>query len=419
MRRFQRDGPGRKLESMSRNLAKTLVRNGAGRTAWLVVAIVLAVVASACEPTPAGGGASPGTGAATGVPGTGAPGTGTPGTGTSGPGSASETRSPDAARVSGKPGHVFVINLENKGYDKVWGPDSAASYLSKTLRAQGVLLSQYYGIAHNSNPDYLAQISGQGSNEMTRNDCPTYAPFQQKGTTEPGQVQGTGCVYPASVPTVAGQLSSAGKTWKGYMEDMQSPCQHPVLGTKDDHQSAKVGDQYATRHNPFVYFEAITSSPECQQNVVDFTHLSRDLKSADTTPNLSYITPNLCNDGHDTPCVDGSPGGLESADNWLRQQVPAILDSQAFKQDGVLVITFDEADGHTSGPSGVPGGTAGGRVGALVLSPFTQGGTTTDRMYNHYSLLASIEDIFSLPRIGHAGASGLNSFGPDVFNARS
>jgi hypothetical protein len=409
---------------MSRNAAKPSGQNGAGRTAWLVLAIVLAVAASACEPAPPGGGPSPGTSAATAVPDTGTPDTGTPGAGTPstvtpGPGSAGGTRSPGAAQASGKPKHVFVINLENKGYDKVWGAGSAAPYLSQTLRAQGVLLSQYYGIAHNSNPDYLAQISGQASNEMTRKDCPTYARFQQTGTTEPGQVQGTGCVYPSSVPTVAGQLSAAGKTWKGYMEDMGTPCQHPAPGAKDDHQGAQVGDQYATRHNPFVYFEAITSSPDCQKNVVDFTNFAGDLKSADTTPNLSYITPNLCNDGHDSPCVDGSPGGLESADAWLRQQVPAILDSPAFRQDGMLVITFDEAEGKTSGPSGIPGGTAGGRVGALVLSPFAKGGTTSGRMYNHYSLLASIEDIFSVPRLGYAGAPGLNGFGPDVFNASS
>ena len=153
--------------------------------------------------------------------------------------------------------------------------------------------------------------------------------------------------------------------------------------------------------------------------MVAFTHLADDLKSVPTTPNLSYITPNLCNDGHDSPCVHGSPGGLTSADAWLHQQVPAILDSPAYKHDGVLVITFDETETKTSAPSeGVPGGTAGGRVGALVISPFTKGGTRTDTMYNHYSLLASIEDIFSVPRLGYAGAPGLNSFGPDVFNAR-
>ncbi|WP_427131220.1 alkaline phosphatase family protein [Pseudarthrobacter sp. S9] len=312
-----------------------------------------------------------------------------------------------------------MINLENKGYDKVWGAGSAAPYLSRTLRGKGVLLSEYYGIAHNSNPNYLAQISGQASNEMTRDDCPTYARFNQTGTASLGQVQGTGCVYPASVPTIAGQLSAAGKTWKGYMEDMQTPCRHPEVGAKDDSQGAKMGDQYATRHNPFVYFEAITSSPDCQSNVVDFGNLAGDLQSIDSTPNLSYISPNLCNDGHDSPCVDGSQGGLAASDSWLSQQVPAILDSPAFKQDGMLVITFDESEGKTVGPSGIPGGTAGGRIGALVLSPFTKGGTTSAKPYNHFSLLASIEDIFSLPRLGNAGAPGLKSFGTDVFNAGS
>jgi hypothetical protein len=385
---------------MSRNTFKILGLDSAARPAALILAATLAVAATACEPTPPGGGPSPGQDKTTAAP-------GTPAT----------TPSAEPTQAQGKPGHVFVINLENHDYNDVWGAGSAAPYLSKTLRAEGVLLSRYYGIDHNSLPDYLAQISGQGSNAMTRADCPVYAGFKQTGTSELSQVQGTGCVYPASVPTLAGQLSSAGKTWKGYMEDMGTPCQHPEPGSKDDHHKAKEGDQYATRHNPFVYFEEITSSPDCQKNVVDYTHFADDLKSTDATPNLSFITPNLCNDGHDSPCVDGNPGGLESADGWLQQQVPAILDSPAYKQDGMLVITFDETEAKISAPSGVPGGTAGGRVGALVISPFTKGGTTSDRMYNHYSLLASIEDIFSVPRLGYAGAPGLNSFGPDVFNA--
>jgi hypothetical protein len=140
---------------------------------------------------------------------------------------------------------------------------------------------------------------------------------------------------------------------------------------------------------------------------VNFDQLAGDLASVQTTPNLSYITPNLCNDGHDSPCADGRPGGLVSADAWLKQQVPMIMDSPAFKQDGMLVITFDEAEGNAAGPaSGIPGGTAGGRIGALVLSPQVRGGTSSDRLYNHFSLLASIEDIFSLPYLGYAGAPG-------------
>lgn len=326
--------------------------------------------------------------------------------------------------------HVFVINLENKGYDETWGPASAAPYLSQTLRGQGVLLNQYYGTAHNSQPNYVAQISGQGPNPQMQSDCQTYSPFLGTGTASPGQAVGDGCVFPATVPTVAGQLKDAGETWKGYMEDMGSACRHPALGAVDDTQKARAGDQYAARHNPFVYFAGITGSPDCAANDVDLAALKTDLASPATTPNLSMITPNLCHDGHDSPCIDGQAGGLASADEWLKQWVPAITSSPAFKQDGVLVITFDESDGPQSdasaccgegpGPNApLPGitGMGGGRVGALVLSPFTKGGTWSTTPYNHYGLLASIEDTFGLPYLGYAGTPGLNRFGLDVYNA--
>lgn len=338
--------------------------------------------------------------------------------------------------ASGSPlpaaGHVFVINLENKGYDETWGPDSPAPYLSKTLRSKGVLLNQYFGTAHNSLPNYIGQISGQGPNPQTQGDCQTYSPFVGTQTVSPGQAVGDGCVYPASVPTVAGQLTSSGRSWKGYMEDMGTPCRHPALGAVDDTQRAKVGDQYAARHNPFVYFAGITGSADCGKRVVDQSKLPADLSSVASTPSLSYITPNLCHDGHDAPCVDGQPGGLVSADAWLKKWVPAITNSPAFRKDGVLVITFDESDspasdasaccGEGPGPnSPLPGitGLGGGRVGALVLSPFVKGGTFSTTPYNHYSLLASIEDLFALPYLGYAASKGLNRFGLDVYNAGS
>ncbi|WP_415856213.1 alkaline phosphatase family protein [Sinomonas sp. G460-2] len=325
--------------------------------------------------------------------------------------------------------HVFVINLENKGFDETWGPASQAPYLSQTLRSQGALLNSYYGIGHNSLDNYIAQVSGQGPNPQTQGDCQVYSPFVQTGTAPQGQAVGSGCVYPQGVTTVADQLTAAGKTWKGYMEDMGTPCRHPQLGAADGTQKARVGDQYAARHNPFVYFQSIIGSPACAANDVDLSALSGDLASALTTPSVSFITPNLCHDGHDAPCVDGEPGGLASADAWLKNWVPTITNSPAFKQDGVLVITFDESDGPQQdasaccgegpGPnSPLPGitGLGGGRVGALVLSPFTAGGTWSTTSYNHYSLLASIEDLFGLPYLGYAGTPGLNRFGLDVYN---
>ncbi len=326
-------------------------------------------------------------------------------------------------------GHVFVINLENKGYDETFGPDSPAPYLSKTLTAQGQLLTQYYGTAHNSLPNYIAQISGQGPNPQTQGDCQVYSDFVQTGTVAPEQAVGDGCVYPESVKTVADQLEARGLTWKAYMEDMGTPCRHPEPNTQDDTQQAEVGDQYAARHNPFVYFKSIRDSASCPQNDVDLAQLPGDLADGSTTANLTYITPNLCNDGHDSPCVDGRPGGLVSADEWLKTWVPKILASPAYKRDGLLVVTFDEADvedpsgadaccGEGPGPnSPMPGiyGMGGGRTGAVLLSPFIEPGTWNNTEYNHYSLLRSIEDTFGLAPLGYA--SEARGFGYDVWGA--
>jgi phospholipase C len=326
-------------------------------------------------------------------------------------------------------GHVFVLNLENKGFDETFGASSPAPYLSRTLRAQGQLLTQYYGIAHNSLGNYIAQISGQGPNLGTQADCPWYTNFVKVGQNADGQAIGQGCVYPTSVPTVADQFTAKGLTWKAYQEDMATPCRHPQVGRLDDTQKARVGDQYAVRHNPFMYFHSVIDSPDCAKNDVPLEALSADLKTASATPDLTYITPNLCNDGHDSPCVDGRPGGLAAADAFLQNWVPRILASPAYQHDGLLVIAFDEADGvrdasaccgEGAGPNTpLPGifGPGGGRTGALVLSPFVAAGSWNNTGYNHYGLLRTIEDTFGLPHLGYAAAPQVRAFGFDVYAA--
>src|SRR5436309_3300614 len=102
-------------------------------------------------------------------------------------------------------------------------------------------------------------------------------------------------------------------------------CRPPALGSTAYTQQAHVGDEYAARHDPFVYFHSIIDSPACATRVVALDQLSHDLQATTTTPNLAVITPNLCNVGHDAPCVDGRTGGLVSADAWLRTWIPKIL----------------------------------------------------------------------------------------------
>ncbi|MEI9982902.1 MAG: alkaline phosphatase family protein [Aliidongia sp.] len=125
-----------------------------------------------------------------------------------------------AAQALPPVGHVFVIVLENEGYDKTFGAKTEAPYLARSLSAKGALLTQYFGTGHNSLDNYLAMISGQASTPETRADCGVFADFVQTGTTPDGQAIGHGCVYPANVKTLADQLSAAKLGWRGYMEDM-------------------------------------------------------------------------------------------------------------------------------------------------------------------------------------------------------
>lgn len=329
--------------------------------------------------------------------------------------------------------HVFIIVLENKSFTETFGPNSPAPFLSKQLTSQGELLTNYFAIGHNSAPNYLALVSGQAPNVATQSDCQIYQDFLPNSSVQVdvnGQITGQGCVFPVEVQTISDQLTAHQFTWRGYMEDMPEPCTHPALNTQDQTQTAKVGDQYAARHNPFVYFHSIIDGHSCAANDVPLTQLPADLMQQATTPNYVFITPNLCHDGHDSPCVDGEPGGLVSADGFLRQWVPQIMASPAYQHDGLLLILFDEAEfsatnadtsaccNEIPGPnSPLPGitGPGGGLVGAVVLSKFARPGTVVTTPYNHYSLLRTIEDLFGLDHLGFAGQADTNSFGADVF----
>lgn len=363
------------------------------------------------------------------------------------------------ASAAGSPapriGHIFVITLENEGYASTFGNPSADPYLASTLPADGALLTQYYGTGHESNDNYVSMISGQAPNPQNQADCQVYSDFAGSGpTVPPGQAAGTGCVFPASVPTVANQAAGAGLSWKGYMEDMGNDpgrepavCAHPQLNSQDNTQAAAPGDGYLTRHDPFVYFHSITGNQgSCDAHVVPLgtasgalppsvpagtTGLATDLKSPSTTPNLSFIVPDACDDGHDYPCTNEPSGAssLADIDSFLASWVPKITSSPAYKRDGLLVINFDESAGPQSdstaccgempGPnSPLPGitGPGGGRTGAVLLSPYIKGGTVSSTGYNHYSLLASIESELGLSRLGYA-ANVPSTFGPDVFTA--
>jgi phosphatidylinositol-3-phosphatase len=239
--------------------------------------------------------------------------------------SASSSPTPAAAK------HVFVIVLENTSYQLALRQPYIAS-----LATQYAVATNYAEVGSPSLPNYLAMTSG--STWGIRDDN-----YHQLPATGLGQ-----------------QLSDAGISWKAYMEGFTGDCFNSPY-------------PYALKHNPFAYYGGA-----CPTNVVPMTDLAADLTG--DTPQLSWITPGMCNDGHDC--------GVATSDRWLAQFVPQITSSPAWKQGGALFVVWDESS------------SAGGRVALLVITPNLRGQLAMP--LNHYSLLATIADQLSVARLGLA-----------------
>jgi hypothetical protein len=282
----------------------------------------------------------------------------------------------------------------------------------------------------------VALLSGQGPTPETAANCPNYGDVSPGTESVEGQVEGNGCVYPATTKTLPGQLAEAKLKWRAYVEGIEdgaaegkpATCRHPTLGTPDPDQVPTPEGPYVTWRNPFVYFHSIIDSPECPEADVGLPRLSTDLKlKAEKFPALAYI----------------SPGSLTSPEAFLKTVVPEIKESLAYKDGGMLVITSAEArqggekpdtsgccnnpvypnlppppsEAPATGPVRESGG--GGRVGLLLLSPFVEPGTTSETYFNHYSLLVTIEEMFGLERIGYGTEPALTGFNESIFNAGS
>ncbi|MEA2636540.1 MAG: phosphatidylinositol-3-phosphatase [Chloroflexota bacterium] len=251
--------------------------------------------------------------------------------------------------------HVFVIVMENHEYNSVVG-NPAAPYTNGLVNSYG-LATNYYGASHPSLPNYLALTAG--STFGIASDCTT-------------------CFVSAT--NIADQVEGSGRSWKAYMEDMPVPC----------YMGASSGN-YAMKHNPFMYYNGIrNNSARCAAHVAPFTQFWVDMSSGHV-PDFVWITPNMCNDTHDCPVGTG--------DAWLRTVVPTITGSAAFRNGGVLFITWDEGSSN----AGCCSGSWGGHVATLVIAPNAIGGFRSAVAENHYGLLRTVEDGFHLSHLGAAG----------------
>jgi len=363
--------------------------------------------------------------------------------GSSEEGSSSEASAGEVATKLPPIKHVFLITLSNQPYSAVFGPESAARYLAHTLERKGELLVRYDAVSHEELPNEVALLSGQGPTVAGAANCPTYAAISPARTGSSEQVLGNGCIYPKSTQTLAGQLSQKHLAWRAYVQGIDEPgaaggaCAHPSLGASDPTSNAEASTgAYATFRNPFVYFSSIVGTPACASGDVGLDKLAGDLGSPARTPAFSYIVPDRCHDGNPTPCTPGATAGLLPANAFLQQVVPEILGSKAYKEAGLLVITVDQAPSSgefadSSSCCGQPsfpnlprelggGGSAkgGGTVGALLLSPYVPGKKISQEKFNHFSLLRTIEDLFSLKHLGYAGLPAVKSFEPALFTSK-
>jgi hypothetical protein len=324
---------------------------------------------------------------------------------------------PEAGRIK----HVFVISLASPGYEAAFGAGSQMPYLAATLRPQGELLSGYSLLGSAGLPNGIAAVSGQPPNPSTQANCSTYSEFSGAKFDSRGVVSGSGCVYPVEALTIADQLASGRFSWRAYMEGMVDAetgkpdnCVHPDSGLPDQ---PPLGG-YAARQNPFVYFHSLLDLGDCATNDMPLTQLATDLRKATATPNYAYIAPNLCNAGVAGQCAAGAPTGAASADAFLAQWAPKILASPAYKEDGLLIVTFDELNPPEPGTTPPPT-AARPQVGTLLLSRFAAPGSTDAAPYDPYALLRSTDELFGLSPLAIAGTAKTRTFAPHLLGESS
>jgi hypothetical protein len=363
----------------------------------------------------------------------------------------SQTESPKEAPAAGKPPapekpapkhkqsapltlpritHVWLIVLSEQSLTEALTKRSAETPYLNELAQTGTLLSDYSLVASSAPGNDIALLSGQGQNPSSEKGCPTYSEVQPTTISPKGLAEGSGCVYPQALQTLADQLSSASLTWKAYMQDMAptgtgarstgSPaeassgpnCRHPALGTGEPASTPTTGQDYLSGRNPFVYFDSLLSSGACASDDVDSSELTEDLASTASTPNFSWIVPSACHDGAPIQCVPGGPSGLAAANAFLREVVPSITSSSDYSEHGLIVIT---SDSPPSTASAGPSSSAPPAVGALLLSPFVAANAELKTSFNVFSLLKSLERLYGVPLLGHAADPGIEEFGASVY----
>src|SRR5258708_1123307 len=262
--------------------------------------------------------------------------------------------------------HVFIIMMENHNWSDIKGSPQAP-FINNTLLPMGAHAEQYFNppSIHPSEPNYIWLEAG-GNFGITNDNPPTINHISTSNH-------------------LVTLLTKEGLTWKAYQEDISGkncPLQ-PTGGYVPKHLGPIFFDDVTNTNNP--------QSQNCIQHVRPYTQLPTDLQN-NTIANYNLITPNLTDDMHD--------GTIQQGDTWLSHEVPKIMNSQAYKSNGLLIITWDEGE------------WGDGPIGMIVQSPLAKKNYSNTIPYHHTSTLKTLEEIFGVSPFlgGAASAIDLNDF---------
>jgi hypothetical protein len=278
--------------------------------------------------------------------------------------------------------HVFMVFMENEGTRDIVG-NQQAPYLNRLIAQHG-LATDYRGLSHPSDPNYIAFFGG--STFGIDANCMLACTVKERN--------------------LADQVEAAHKSWRFYEQTMPSPCYHGTAGPK-----GPLGSYYSPDELPWAYFSDLADNAKrCQAHVFPYGQITKDLASSRTTPNYVWFEAD--------DCQDMEQCGVSSGDSWLSRTVPQIMNSSAFrKQRSAIFITWDEDYNNKSinqdnQDQVVPMIVIGSPRSGLRTGPVRSG-----TYYTHYGLLRTVQAALGLPdnlSLNDSYATPLNGFWPAV-----
>jgi len=247
---------------------------------------------------------------------------------------------------------IFIVMLENKSEQAVL--DNA---FMKNLAAQGVRLNKYFGVTHPSQPNYIAATAG--------------LPFVIDDDR-----------HDIDAPNIVDLLEAKGVSWKAYMEDL--PETDKTIHISKDRL-------YFRKHNPFISFNDVRNNPARLANIVNAKHLQADVQN-NSLPQYCWYTPNIQHDGHSPPDGFQPSNPLRHVNfiaQWLESFLVPLLANPTFMKGTLVVVTFDESVPH-----------ADNHIYHVLLGKMVTANTVQSEIFNHYSLLRTVEENFQLGNLG-------------------